>query len=185
MWANGLAAQVWFRDINCPTALNDKVNDYQPVTHDGAKFWSEWVSVSLDYPLPSRNWYRAQPYSTILSDNGGLRWHDARIQVHCYEERTIYYERFHYHQVNSSGRTEIVQCTTGSSPDPFLNDPSGTAYDPYAASDLADATSSDCTGGAGGSTGRSCSSAYVIIEVSHDGGLTWQTYWEGWSTVCS
>jgi hypothetical protein len=29
-----------------------------------------------------------------------------------------------------------------------------------------------------------CWEEYVVIEISYDGGLTWQTYWSGWGTVC-
>lgn len=41
------------------------------------------------------------------------------------------------------------------------------------------------SGGTGGSGGSSCTSEYVIIEVSNDGGATWTTWWEGYANVCS
>ncbi len=37
-------------------------------------------------------------------------------------------------------------------------------------------------GGGGGSDG--CSTQYGKIEVSYDGGVTWETWWEGWYTEC-
>lgn len=185
-WSGALHAQVWYRDINCPTRLNDEVNDYQPVIHENARFWSQWDSESKSYPLPPHNWYRAYPVSSITSEDNGLRWHNARILVHCFEEKTIYYTRFHYHQVGSSGRVEILQCKPGGGTDPFLNEPYSTAYDPYATSGPGEAVASDCAGGGGDGSegGANCQSVFVSIEISHDGGATWVPYWDGWVLFC-
>jgi hypothetical protein len=192
-WTSSLQAQEYeeYGDIHCPTALNTHFNNYQPVRHDGASFWSEWraelVEQGFPYPLPSYAWYKAYPKSPILSENGGLRWHDARILVHCFATRpSVGVVMLHYHQVDSSGRTEIVRCTSGSGPDPFERDPYGAAYDPYAASAPGDALATDCTGGGMPGTGSGgCQSVFLIIEVSYDGGNTWTSVWEGWGTVCS
>ncbi|HEX8273359.1 MAG TPA: hypothetical protein VF615_12020 [Longimicrobiaceae bacterium] len=182
-WAGALNAQVWYRDINCPTRLNDEVNDYQPVTHENGRFWSQWDSEVKSYPLPSKNWYRAYPVSSINSDDNGLRWHNARILVHCYEEKTIYYTRFHYHQIGSAGRVEILQCKADGGVDPFLNEPYSTTYDPYATAGPAGVVASDCSGD-GGDTGAGCPSLFVTIEISYDGGSTWEPYWQGWVIFC-
>ena len=44
------------------------------------------------------------------------------------------------------------------------------------------------SGGGGGADdgggGWSCSTEYVVIEISYDGGATWQTWWQGYATVC-
>jgi hypothetical protein len=39
-------------------------------------------------------------------------------------------------------------------------------------------------GGSGAGSGSGCRTEYVYVEVSHDGGATWVTYWEGYATVC-
>jgi hypothetical protein len=47
------------------------------------------------------------------------------------------------------------------------------------------------TGGPGGTGGggddgggAGCHSEYIFIEISYDGGSSWQTWWEGYATVC-
>ena len=54
-------------------------------------------------------------------------------------------------------------------------------YDPYE-------SSGGCTGGgsgtSGGGGGSGCHSEYAIVEVSYDGGATWQKFYEGYVTVC-
>jgi hypothetical protein len=188
LWADSLRAQVVETfNINCPTGLNTRFNDYQPVEHDGAYFWSEWMAeVQTGYPLPSYAWYRASPNSTLISQDGGLRWYDARIQVHCFATRSLLATVLHYHQVGSTGRTEIIQCKSsgGSSTpiDPFQNDPYNTEYDPYTSAGSYTDTS-ECTGNSPDG-GGDCQQVFVTVEVSYDGGNTWETWWEGWATVC-
>ena len=29
-----------------------------------------------------------------------------------------------------------------------------------------------------------CWQEYMVIEISYDGGITWQEFWSGWGTVC-
>lgn len=47
-----------------------------------------------------------------------------------------------------------------------------------------------CGGGGGGEDGGGsgptlvCEDAYIVIEISYDGGQTWQMWWEGWGTEC-
>jgi hypothetical protein len=58
-------------------------------------------------------------------------------------------------------------------------------YDPYSATP-------DCGGdgdgggseGGGDGGGDSCSWEFIVIEISNDGGRTWQQYWSGWAEVC-
>jgi hypothetical protein len=38
--------------------------------------------------------------------------------------------------------------------------------------------------GGGGGGGLTCETDYLVIEVSYDGGLTWETWWEGAGQVC-
>jgi hypothetical protein len=171
-------------DIACPTGLNTHFNDYQPVRHEGAEFWSEWMSESRTYPLPSKNWYTATPSSTLVSGDNAVRWFDARILVHCFTTRTMYGITFHYHQIGSSGRTEIIQCTNGD-PRLIVAEP----YDPYDPGYVGrgdDCSVREGSGGGGGGGGGSgaCVQEYVYIEVSYDEGKTWHVIWEGYATVC-
>jgi hypothetical protein len=42
----------------------------------------------------------------------------------------------------------------------------------------------DCGSGAGGTEDSYCSSVYLVIEISYDGGATWSTLWEGEAQEC-
>jgi uncharacterized membrane protein YgcG len=39
--------------------------------------------------------------------------------------------------------------------------------------------------GGGGSGGSGCTREYGVIEISYDGGLTWEVWWQGWYTLCN
>jgi hypothetical protein len=171
-------------DIACPTGLNTRFNDYQPVTHQGAEFWSEWMSESRVYPLPSKNWYQATPSSTLVSINNSLRWYEARIRVHCFTTRNMYGITFHYHQIGSSGPTEIIPCTNGGTRSLVAE-----SYDPY--NPDYGGSGGDCSGEGGGSGDDGngsgddvCVTEYVYVEVSYDEGKTWHVIWEGYANVC-
>jgi hypothetical protein len=60
-------------------------------------------------------------------------------------------------------------------------------YDPAPAEGDAGVTAS-CGGGGGGAGfdpgNYSCSWDYITIEISYDGGKTWQHFWSGWAQVC-
>jgi hypothetical protein len=58
------------------------------------------------------------------------------------------------------------------------------SYDPYSPVPGEDYTSSSC--GAFGSTGGNytCSWDYITLEISRDGGKTWEYFWSGWAQVC-
>jgi hypothetical protein len=58
-WANGAQSQVTAEtepiqqeEISCPSVLNDEFNNYQPVRHQGASFWSVWQSEVTVGPIP-------------------------------------------------------------------------------------------------------------------------------------
>jgi hypothetical protein len=64
-----------------------------------------------------------------------------------------------------------------------------TSYDPYAPHGEEDGIAADCdadgsTGGSSGGFSTTCRWDHVTLEVSYDGGATWQTYWSGWAQVC-
>lgn len=177
-------------DVSCPTGLNSHFNDYQPVEHQGAGFFSVWMSESRAHPLPSRNWYVASPNTTILSVDGAVRWYDARVRVHCFVTRSMYLMTFHFHPIATSGRTEIVPCTNG--PGTAIDEQ---RYDPYDADPVVAGGCS--TGGSGGHPGKpggdpdaggsgtdECSIEYIYVEISFDEGKTWEVIWEGYTAVC-
>jgi hypothetical protein len=63
------------------------------------------------------------------------------------------------------------------------------SYDPYSpAAEEGTAVSSSC--GSGSSSGGfnpgsySCYWDYITLEISYDGGQTWQPYWSGWAQIC-
>jgi hypothetical protein len=59
-----------------------------------------------------------------------------------------------------------------------------TSYDPYAPApaDTGEATI-ECGGGGGGG-GRTCYWEWMDIEISRDGGGSWEPWWSGWGQVC-
>jgi hypothetical protein len=60
------------------------------------------------------------------------------------------------------------------------------SYDPYSPTPDEGAATTDCGGDGGGSEGGgdSCNWEYIVIEISNDGGQTWEHYWSGWAEVC-
>ncbi|HEX8245007.1 MAG TPA: hypothetical protein VF541_15970, partial [Longimicrobium sp.] len=59
-------------------------------------------------------------------------------------------------------------------------------YDPYGTFDPSGGAcgtpSSPSPGSNGG--GLVCHTEYIYIEISYDGGLTWEGWWQGYATVC-
>jgi hypothetical protein len=64
------------------------------------------------------------------------------------------------------------------------------SYDPYSPSpeDGGQATTASCGGTDGGDgfdpSDFSCTWDYITIEISYDGGRTWDAWWSGWAQVC-
>lgn len=65
------------------------------------------------------------------------------------------------------------------------------SYDPYAPTpeDGGEVTTASCGDGADGGAGfdpsnYSCVWDYITIEISRDGGKTWEVWWSGWAQVC-
>jgi hypothetical protein len=60
-------------------------------------------------------------------------------------------------------------------------------YDPYAPASDEDAVTPAC-GGAGGNggagSGYTCAWEYITIEISRDGGQSWEPFWSGWAQSC-
>lgn len=63
------------------------------------------------------------------------------------------------------------------------------SYDPYAPTPEDGETVTTSCGGGGGGDGFDpsnylCSWDYITIEISRDGGKTWEVWWSGWAQVC-
>jgi hypothetical protein len=112
-----------------------------------------------------------------VSEDGGVRWIDARIYVHCFRTRNILAIRYHYHLIGTYGRTEIVPCTPPESYLPEEDEAYLTEYDPY--DPAAWTPSCPGSGGSGGDGDETdlpmnCRTEIIIVEVSYDEGLTWE-----------
>lgn len=133
---------------------------------------------------------------SLLDVTGGYRWTDARIRVDCYVRELLfglmsqYYATVRY----ELGRVEPVSTACESVPeDPwggdggeYITEIGSAAYDPY---DPEQTLASDCSGESAGASGgenegMTCWQEYMVIEISYDGGITWQEFWSGWGTVC-
>lgn len=58
-----------------------------------------------------------------------------------------------------------------------------TGYDPYAPAPDEGSVEIAC-GGGGGGDGYTCYWEWMEIEISYDGGATWQLFWADWGQVC-
>lgn len=62
------------------------------------------------------------------------------------------------------------------------------SYDPYAPEPDEGAVTANCGGGGGGAGfdpgSYSCYWDYITLEISYDGGQTWQHFWSGWAQIC-
>lgn len=61
------------------------------------------------------------------------------------------------------------------------------SYDPYAPTPEQDAMTASCGGGGGAGFdpgNYSCHWDYITLEISYDGGQTWQHFWSGWAQIC-
>ncbi len=127
---------------------------------------------------------------TLKSVNASKAWELPSITVQCYVRKYWWGFNQTFMVVRSEDGfiKDLSVACGGGSPGPFLNEPYAASYDP---SDPYGSTSTTegCTGGGGtgmgGGGAGGCQSVFLTIEVSHDGGNTWSTYWEGWATVCS
>lgn len=129
----------------------------------------------------------------VVSTDGTKQWDNPELLATC---QIIWYwtgveaqANFDWHVVAYSG--EIRNCAgPGTRPTGELDDSfEDSSYDPYANYSSGDTTCSAVSPVSGGATwegpgGSICSYQWIIIEVSHDGGRTWQEYWSGWAPVC-
>jgi hypothetical protein len=139
--------------------------------------------------------YSALP-SPAVSDDGKATWTDPGAYVECTNtwyfnpNGSVAFVDFRWHVVDYRGEVTYTgsgACETDGGGDPVYI----TSYDPYApVSDEhpGEVSLQGCDGSTGGNSGsgggRSCWWEWMTVEVSYNGGLTWETLWSGWGQVC-
>lgn len=168
-------------DVPCALSLSPRFS--APFNHgvifQGKEFLTPWRSVNQTPPLPSYNWYEPVGNPNPVSTDGTSRWYGAKLEGHCTVERNPYWVRYSVVPVAYEG--QVRACSRGAGGNwHYVTDPVDESYDPYSP-----AGGSDCgSEGGSGEEGVSCHDEYVYVEVSHDGGVTWEVIWEGWAQVC-
>jgi hypothetical protein len=170
-------------DVACPLYLTPRFSApfNHGVIYQGKEFITRWRSVSQATPLPSYNWYEATPYANPLSTDGTSRWYGAKVEGHCTVDRNPYWVRYNVYPVAYDG--QVRSCSNGAGGNwYYITDPLDESYEPYTSTE----PESDCnsSGGGSGSAVVTCHDEYVYVEVSNDGGVTWEVIWEGWAQVC-
>lgn len=138
---------------------------------------AKWTSTSSGI-------YRSTRGYSLVDVSGTKVWTDTRLAAACFEFN-LGLVRVHFAKVLTILGTVVdrsTACNGSGASGPFT----AIDYDPY---DPGGTTSFECgsdpTDNSGEDDGGAeCRSEYVIIEVSNDGGATWQTLWEGMATVC-
>jgi hypothetical protein len=75
---------------------------------------------------------------------------------------------------------DLLACRGGSGGTPVTlvaDDPYDPDYSPYS-------SSGNCNGSSGTGGSLVCHQEWIVIEMSIDGGITWEPYWSGYATVC-
>jgi hypothetical protein len=169
--------------INCPTAFNNVFHNYGYVEYQGHEWDSVWFASSPSPPLPSLRWYKPpSTTTTLISRDRRAQWSRPEVQVLCWIYNALDIIAYHYDPYAFRGT--VTECgSAGGGGGGFITDPAlETGYDPYDGYPPTDQCPSSSGGGSGGSA--SCHDEYVYVEISYDGGATWQVLWEGWAEVC-
>jgi len=195
------ADEYWeIRPTTCPTfitgGLMGSVTGYW---HAGYSWTDDWTRYRFPNPADvSHAEYRPESYDGhtlrgdyIKSRDGRARWFDAELYVRCtaiwrYVFGFLVGVEDRYKVLENRGEVEV--CSGGGTA--LLDDPDGSGmggpnapYDPYADSSANGCDESSSGGGTGGSD-YTCRDEYVYVEISYDGGVTWEVLWEGWAIVC-
>ena len=170
--------------INCPTRFNNIFANYGYVRYQGHEWDSLWNASSPNPPLPSLRWYKPPSTTTVLTSRDGMaKWSYPEIQVLCWIFNSMSIIAYHYDPYAFRGT--VTECGEGSpGGGMFITDPlTEPGYDPYEGYPLR----GECPGGSGGGDGggATCHDEYIYVEVSYDGGVTWEVLWEGWAQVCT
>lgn len=124
--------------------------------------------------------------------DGLATWSDPGVEVRCTNtwyfnpDGTVAFVQHDWFILRFRGKVTEHGAGEGcaSDLDPlYLSD-----YDPYASGGDVTSPACDGTGGAGGGTidpdRVTCHWEWMQVEISYDGGVTWETYWSGWANVC-
>jgi hypothetical protein len=180
-----------------PTELTTCSTPFRPpggLTFHGGYAWNVTFH-TFPYQFGYAN-FSAIP-SPAISDDGSAKWTNPGAAVECTNtwfynpDGSVAYVKYNWHIITYHGTiSEIGGCDDGGGGhfrDPIYME----SYDPYVDVPEVDAaTLQDCAGGGdgddgdGGGGGMSCEWEWMEIEISYDGGLTWQPYWSGWGQVC-
>jgi hypothetical protein len=136
--------------------------------------------------------YSALP-DPATSEDGRATWTNPGAYAECTNtwfynpNGSVAFVEFRWHVIDYRG--EVTASSGGCEGDGGQTDPIYMmSYDPYVPEDQAGEVSVlACGGGGGGSSGGggvTCRWEWMEIEISYDGGQTWQSFWSGWGQMC-
>lgn len=192
--------------MSCPTHI---INFLHVATANNGQvvyFYANWIRNS--HAGVNKAFYDPAPGQAvpIVSEDGQARWYNPGMFLACYKlvtyrsNGTIEFARDVYQVQYIEG--EIKTCPSGGGgANPELDhEIYGSSYDPFdpvggdgGAASITDVLQSECaetgSGGGGSDTwagpgGTTCRYEYLVLEISNDGGMTWDVLWTGWGTVC-
>lgn len=138
--------------------------------------------------------YSALP-DPATSEDGQAIWTNPGAYVECTNtwfynpNGSVAFVEFRWHVINYRG--EVTANSGGCEGNGGNTDPIYMmSYDPYVpvpADPAGEVSVLACGGGAGGSSGGggvTCRWEWMEIEISYDGGQTWQSFWSGSGQMC-
>lgn len=175
--------------VPCPSAL------WHTVVVDG--IWFDDVYLQK-YQTVGSNIAIYDVVGTPVSRDGMWEWHDGGATISC---NVLHILRFGVHldlmvYTVSDNWGPLVpvsddECDSdgGGDPPPAEESIARQTTAPQINSQEVLASTSSCgtsggTSGGGGGDGETCTEEYGEIDISYDGGATWQVWWEGWYTEC-
>ncbi|HSU17789.1 hypothetical protein [Longimicrobium sp.] len=172
--------------ISCPSGLNGTFYLWAYLPYKGHEWETAWYATSMARPLPGLAWYAPVGRADLVSTDGKAKWTNAQVQVQCWIYNDGRIIAYHFDPYRYSGT--VTECASGG------GSPGGTGftdvgmdpgYDPYGTFDSGGGSCDGSAGTSGDSGGGVvCHTEYIYIEISYDGGITWQTWWEGEAKVC-
>lgn len=170
------------------------VTPFTPISgltfHVGGAFRIIW---STNFPQYGPVTYFGSP-NPAYSDDGTKKWTNPTANVTCFLdwyrlEPTWHFDTTYRWHIDEYGGV-VTSCDSGGGNvggTGFTNVGMDSSYDPYGSSDpgggpCGEPGTAGSTGGDAG--GFNCHTEYIYIEISYDGGITWEGWWEGYATIC-
>lgn len=177
---NGVEYEVDTGEVACPAILNSHVKYWVNINAVGARLFTFFAPHTRIGYL-GRGVYR---YRMTLGRSDDDEW----LAEGSWTGKCMGYGQWGIGRVISfEGTVWRVGDATGDgcgggAGDGYYTD----SYDPYAPTPGEDEVATSCGGGDEGSNSDdyACYWDYVTIEISYDGGETWQEYWSGWAQIC-